>query len=184
MLVTNEGCPLNLAPMTSSTTTMAIGDALAAALIIANEFTTSDFAAFHPAGRLGKMLTGTVANMINEESNPRIGQQAPLREAVVALVESRLGGISIVDGDGKLVGMLTDGDLKRFMISDDNSPLDHQTGEVMTKNPTVISLQASAAEAIEIMENRDMQLSVLPVVDNSGRPVGMLRLHDVIRSHL
>jgi arabinose-5-phosphate isomerase len=184
MLVTNEGCPLNLAPMTSSTTTMAIGDALAAALIIANEFTTSDFAAFHPAGRLGKMLTGTVANMINEESNPTIGQQAPLREAVVALVESRLGGISIVDGDGKLVGMLTDGDLKRFMINDDNSPLDHQTGEVMTKNPTVISLQASAAEAIEIMENRDMQLSVLPVVDNSGRPVGMLRLHDVIRSHL
>jgi arabinose-5-phosphate isomerase len=163
---------------------MTLGDALAAALIVANEFTPSAFAAFHPAGRLGKMLTATVADMVSDNPNPVIGQSAPLREAVVMLVESRLGGVNIVNEDGKLTGVLTDGDLKRIMISDDNSPLDHHAGDVMTKNPTTISLQSSAAEAIDIMENRELQLSILPVVDDSGKPVGILRLHDVIRSHL
>ncbi|VAX16769.1 D-arabinose 5-phosphate isomerase [hydrothermal vent metagenome] len=183
-LVTSEGCPLNLAPMTSSTVTMTLGDAIAAALIVAKDFTPASFARIHPGGMLGFMLTATVSDMLGPDSNRVVKGSSALRDAVVELVECRLGGVNIVDGDGKLAGVLTDGDLKRIMVKDKSSLLNDPVINVMAKNPTVIKLTASAAEAIEIMENRDRQLSILPVVDNDGKPVGILRLHDIIRSHL
>lgn len=184
MLVEAEGCPLNLAPMTSSTATMAIGDALAAALIVARDFQPETFAKYHPGGRLGRMLTASVADMLGQNSNPAVSETQTLREAVVKLVDHRLGGVSVVDGAGKLSGVVTDGDMKRIMLSGDNSPLDRPVTEVMAKNPTVIRLEASAAEAIDIMEKGERQISILPVVDGDGKPVGILRLHDVIRTHL
>jgi len=184
MLVGSEGCPLNLAPMTSSTVTMTLGDALAGALIVARNFDEKHFARFHPGGRLGWALTAKVSDMLGPESNPTVTADDTLRNAVVKLVEYRLGGVNIVDGGGRLAGVLTDGDLKRIMVSGENHPLDDAVEKVMTKDPVTIELGASAAEAIEIMENRDRQLSVLPVVDEKRRPVGILRLHDVIRSHL
>lgn len=183
-LVASEGCPLNLAPMTSSTVTMTLGDAIAAALIVAKDFTPASFARIHPGGMLGFMLTAAVSDMLGSGSNPVVKSSSPLRNAVVELVESRLGGVNIVGGDGKLVGVLTDGDMKRIMIDDKDSLLDDPVENVMAKNPTVIKLNASAADAIEIMENRENQLSILPVVDDDGKPVGILRLHDIIKSYL
>ncbi len=184
MMVESEGCPLNLAPMTSSTVTLALGDALAAALIVARDFRREHFARFHPGGKLGWLLTAKVSDMIGPDSNPTVKTGETLRNAVVKLVECRMGGVNIIGDEGELVGVLTDGDLKRIMISGENRPLDHAVREVMTKDPKVIHLDASAAEAIELMENRKNQLSVLPVVDSENRPVGILRLHDVIRTHL
>ncbi|VAX25843.1 D-arabinose 5-phosphate isomerase [hydrothermal vent metagenome] len=183
-LVTSEGCPLNLAPMTSSTVTMTLGDAIASALIVAKDFTPASFARIHPGGMLGFMLTATVSDMLGPDSNPVVKGSIALRDAVVELVASRLGGVNIVDEDGKLTGVLTDGDLKRIMVKDKSSSLNDPVESVMAKNPTVVKLTASAAEAIEIMENRDRQLSILPVVDDDGKPVGILRLHDIIKSHL
>ncbi|MDH5637326.1 MAG: KpsF/GutQ family sugar-phosphate isomerase, partial [Nitrospinota bacterium] len=111
MMVETEGCPLNLAPMTSSTAAMAIGDALAGALIVARDFKPENFARFHPAGRLGFLLTAKVCDLLAPGVNPVSQQNVSLRQAVVALVDSRLGGLSIVDEDGRLTGVLTDGDL-------------------------------------------------------------------------
>lgn len=184
MEVDSEACPLNLAPMTSTAATMAIGDALAAALIVAKGFKREDFARFHPAGKLGWLLTATVAGMISPEKNPVCPETASLRQAVVKLVEFRLGGVNVVDGTGKLSGILTDGDLKRIMLSGDDSALNRPVKEFMKAGPVTINSEASAAEALELMENRDTQISVLPVVDAERKPVGLLRLHDVIRTHL
>lgn len=184
MKVNIEACPMNLAPMTSTTATMAIGDALAAALIVANNFQPENFAKFHPGGKLGWMLTAKVSDMIKPGGNPILKTADTLREAVVSLVESRVGGVSIVDDNGKLIGLLTDGDLKRIVVNSDGSSLDKPVAGVMTKNPITIPLSATAAQAVDLMENRDNQIYVLPVVDEGHRPVGMLRLHDVIRTHM
>lgn len=179
-----EGCPLNLAPMTSTAATMTIGDMLAAALIVARDFKPESFARLHPGGKLGFLLTARVGDLLGPNSKPMVKSGVTLRQAVVALVESRLGAVLIVDGAGALVGMLTDGDLKRIMISGASGALDAPVDEVMTRNPTVAAPDMTAAEALELMERRERQISVLPVVDKSGHPLGVLRLHDVIRSGL
>ena len=184
LLVDAEGCPLNLAPMTSTAATMTTGDMLAAALIVARDFKPESFARLHPGGKLGFLLTARVGSLLGPNANPVVNSGASLRQAVVALVESRLGAALIVDGAGKLAGMLTDGDLKRIMVGGAGDVLDRPVDEVMTKNPAVAAPEMTAAEALEIMENRERQISVLPVVDPSGRPLGVLRLHDVIRSGL
>jgi len=183
MMVEAEGCPLNLAPMTSSTAAMAIGDALAGALIVARDFKPEHFARFHPAGRLGFLLTAKVGDLLKSGVNPVVEENVTLRQAVVALVESRMGGISIVGPEGKLTGALTDGDLKRIML--EKSPrLDEKLSLFMTRNPVVARPEDSAASAVEIMENRTTQISILPVVDADYKPLGILRLHDIIRSAL
>ncbi|MDH4185100.1 MAG: KpsF/GutQ family sugar-phosphate isomerase [Nitrospinota bacterium] len=183
MMVESEGCPLNLAPMTSSTAAMAIGDALAGALIVARDFKPESFARFHPAGRLGFLLTARVGDLLAPGNNPVVAESASLREAVVALVESRLGGVSITGADGRLTGALTDGDMKRIVI-DKNLSLNEPVIRYMTRNPVTARPEDSAAVAVEIMENRKTQISILPVVDGEGRPLGILRLHDIIRSAL
>ncbi len=184
MKTESEGCPLNLAPMTSSTATLAIGDALASALIVSRGFSQEGFARFHPGGKLGWLLTASVADMIDRDNNPLLPEAATLREAVMKLVESRVGGVNIVDGAGLLAGVITDGDLKRIMLEDGNGWMEKSVCELMVKNPVSIQLSATAAEAIDLMEKRATQISVLPVLDNEGKPVGILRLHDIIRTHL
>jgi arabinose-5-phosphate isomerase len=183
MMVKSEGCPLNLAPMTSSTAAMAIGDAIAGALIVARGFKPENFARFHPAGRLGFLLTAKVGDLLAKGNNPVVKESATLRQAVVRLVESRLGAVSIVGKEGRLTGILTDGDLKRIML-DKERRLDERAGGFMTKNPITAGPEDAAAAALEIMENRKTQISILPVVDGRGRPLGILRLHDIVRSAL
>ena len=184
MGVGSEACPLNLAPMTSTTVTMAIGDALAAALIVAKDFKAGDFAKFHPGGKLGWLLNAKVSDMIDLKNNPVLGESASLKEAVVTLVETRLGGVSITDQKGKLTGVITDGDLKRVMLDEEDGWQTKKVVDIMHKNPVSISPETSGADALSLMERRDSQISVLPVVDNDNKPVGMLRLHDVIQTYL
>jgi arabinose-5-phosphate isomerase len=183
LMVETEGCPMNLAPMASTTNTLAIGDALAAALIVARGFRAESFARFHPGGKLGWMLTANVADMIDRSKNPVVWEGELLRVAVKKLVEYRLGAVSVVDAQGRMVGIVTDGDLKRIVVEGDEALFDRPVVETMAKEPTVIALTASAAEALDMMERRDNQISALPVVDGDLKPVGVLRIHDVIRSH-
>jgi arabinose-5-phosphate isomerase len=184
MGVDNEACPMNLAPMTSTTVTVALGDALSSALIVARGFKPEDFAVFHPGGKLGWLLTAKVADVISRGKNPVCGLGDSLRQAVVKLVEYRLGGVNVVDEDGKLAGVLTDGDLKRIMLGGDDGALNRPVREFVKGSPVTIHSSATAAEALDLMEKRETQISVLPVVDDGGRPVGLLRIHDVIRPHL
>lgn len=184
MGVDNEACPLNLAPMTSTTVTLAIGDALSAALIVARGFKSEDFAVFHPAGKLGWLLTAKVADIVANGKNPVCAVDDTLRQAVVKLVEFRLGGVNVVDGNGRLAGVITDGDLKRIMLAGDDGALNRPARDFAKPNPVTIPISATAAEALDLMERRETQISVLPVVDEEGKPVGLLRIHDVIRSHL
>ncbi|MBI4666608.1 MAG: KpsF/GutQ family sugar-phosphate isomerase [Nitrospinae bacterium] len=184
MGVESEACPLNLAPMTSTTVTMALGDALASALIVSKGFKPENFAQFHPGGKLGWMLTARVGDLLSKDKNPVCSAEDTLRNAVVKLVECRLGGVNIVDGGGRLLGVLTDGDIKRLILKADDGLLNRPVKEFMKTGPVTVKHSATAAEALDLMENRETQISVLPVVDDDNRPVGLLRLHDVIKSHL
>jgi arabinose-5-phosphate isomerase len=184
MGVDNEACPMNLAPMTSTTVTVALGDALSSALIVARGFKPENFAVFHPGGKLGWLLTAKVADIISSDKNPVCALGDPLRQAVLKLVEYRLGGVNVVDENGKLAGVVTDGDLKRIMLGGDDGALNRPVREFVKASPVAIHSSATAAEALDLMEKRETQISVLPVVDDGGRPVGLLRIHDVIKSYL
>jgi arabinose-5-phosphate isomerase len=180
--VSEEACPLNLAPTTSTTVALSIGDALAMTLSIEKGWTEEDFAANHPAGRLGKRLTLRVADLMHE--SPNISPEADWLEVVKALSKHALGAVNVVDQTEKLIGIITDGDLRRIIertLPEDFRNLSAAT--MLTKNPTVAAPEMLAFEALQLMENRPRQISVLPVVEN-GKACGLLRLHDIVRSGL
>lgn len=180
--VDKEACPLNLAPTTSTTVALSIGDALAMTLMQSKGLTEEDFAENHPAGRLGKRLTIRVESLMHE--SPNISPEASWLDVVKAISKYTLGAVNIIDADNKLIGIITDGDLRRNI--EKTSP-DEFTGltaeQMMTPNPTVANPEMLAFEALKLMENRDRQISVLPVVKDEVC-VGLLRLHDIVRSGL
>jgi arabinose-5-phosphate isomerase len=181
--VDKEACPLNLAPTTSTTVALAIGDALAMTLMQAKNLTAEDFAANHPAGRLGKRLTLKVASLMHE--SPNIRAEAGWLEVVKTISRHALGAVNVVDFGGKLVGIVTDGDLRRTI--ERTAPENFASlsaAEMMTENPVTACPEMLAFDALNKMENRPMQISVLPVVNESGAAVGLLRLHDIVRSGL
>lgn len=181
--VDQEACPLNLAPTCSTTVALAIGDALAMTLMEAKNLTAEDFAANHPAGRLGKRLTLTVANLMRE--SPNVSINAGWLSVVKAISRHALGAVNVVDEREKLVGIITDGDLRRTIERTEAVNLDRLTAEqMMTAKPIVAEPQMLAFDALKLMENRPMQISVLPVVDGEGTCAGILRLHDIVRSGL
>ena len=181
--VDQEACPLNLAPTTSTTVALAIGDALAMTLMQAKGLTAEDFAANHPAGRLGKRLTLKVENLMHP--SPKISPEANWLEVVKAISKHSLGAVNIVDNEEKLVGIVTDGDLRRTMEKTRAANLENLTAEqMMTKNPITAAPDMLAFEALKLMENRPTQISVLPVADERGNCIGLLRLHDIVRSGL
>jgi arabinose-5-phosphate isomerase len=184
--VEQEACPLNLAPTTSTTVALAVGDALAMTLMRVKRLTPEDFALNHPGGRLGKRLTIKVCDLMHGgEECPRVAEDAPLLEVVREISRGGLGAVNVLGAGGRLVGIITDGDVRRTLQTANLSELDRLRGEaMMTRDPVVVSPEMLAHAALQLMENRPSQISVLPVVGEGGRAVGLLRLHDIVRSGL
>lgn len=185
-VVDKEACPLNLAPTTSTTVALAIGDALAMTLMQIKGLTPEDFAINHPAGRLGKRLTLRVSDLMHAGlDNPVISTEASWIEIVTAISKGGLGAVNVVDGTGQLLGIITDGDLRRSIEKSKPTDLEHlRAATIMTCNPTTVLPDRLAYDALQLMENRPSQISALPVVDLEQRCIGLLRLHDIARSGL
>ena len=177
--VAREADPHNLAPTASAITALAMGHALAIALMCARNFTPEEFAAFHPAGQLGRNLKLSVREaMHGPEEAAFVAPSASLKEVIVAMTRRPLGAACVVDEAGSLAGFITDGDLRRALSAhDDIRGL--LARDVMTPKPVVVGPDSTLGEALEIMERRKSQISVLPVVASDGRALGLLRLHDV-----
>ncbi|WP_295970081.1 KpsF/GutQ family sugar-phosphate isomerase [uncultured Xanthomonas sp.] len=177
-----EACPLDLAPTSSTTASLALGDALAVALLDARGFTADDFARSHPAGSLGRRLLLHITDVMHRgDELPKVREDASLSEALVEMSRKRLGMTAVVDADDRLLGLFTDGDLRRAL----DSALDvRQTriAEVMTRQPRTIGADQLAAEAARLMETH--QINGLIVVDTAGRAVGALNIHDLLRARV
>ena len=186
--VDHEACPLNLAPTTSTTVALAIGDALAMTLMRAKGLTEDDFASNHPGGQLGKRLTLRVADLMHGgPQNPTIATDSAWMDIISAITQYGLGAVNVVDSEGRLAGIITDGDLRRSLQR--ISPTDLafaniKCDELMTRNPIVANPEMLAFDALRLMEDRPSQINVLPVVDGNGQCVGLIRLHDIVRSGL
>ncbi len=181
--VDKEACPLNLAPTTSTTVALAIGDAIAMTLMESRGLTAEDFAVNHPAGQLGKRLTLKVEHLMHP--SPNVSPADGWLDVVKAISKYALGAVNVTGDDGRLIGIVTDGDLRRAIERSGSSDLNLLTAEqMMTKQPTTAAPEMLAFDALQLMENRASQISVLPVVDGEGRCLGLLRLHDVVRSGL
>jgi arabinose-5-phosphate isomerase len=178
--VTEEACPLGLAPTASTTAALALGDALAVTLLDARGFGADDFARSHPGGKLGiRLLTRVRDVMRTGEALPAVPVAATLAEAVLEISRKGMGITSVINPDGTLVGVYTDGDLRRSL----EKLVDFRTtciSEVMTRNPRTVKAERLAAEAVQIMENH--RISQLIVVDEENRPVGALNMHDLFRA--
>jgi arabinose-5-phosphate isomerase len=179
--VDKEACPLNLAPTTSTTVALAVGDAIAMALMDAKGLTAEDFAANHPAGRLGKRLTLRVEDLMRV--SPGVSPEAGWLDVIRTISKQALGAVNVVDEDQKLLGLVTDGDLRRTIERTPADKLgDLNASEMMTRNPVTATARMLAYDALQLMENRPSQITVLPVIDLNGVCVGLLRLHDVVKS--
>lgn len=163
------------APTTSTTLQIALGDAIAVALLERRGFTASDFRVFHPGGKLGAMLRTVADLMHGADELPLVAVDAPMPDALLVMSEKRFGAVGVVDAEQRLVGLITDGDLRRHM----DGLLDHVAGDVMTRAPRVIAPGALAAEALKIMNDR--RITVLFVVE-AETPVGVLHVHDLLRA--
>lgn len=184
--VDQEACPLNLAPTTSTTVALALGDALAMTLMQMSGLTPDDFAVNHPAGRLGKRLTLRVADLMHTGAdNPTIKADAPWIEVVAGISRGGLGAVNVVDETGHLKGIITDGDLRRALQQIKHAELETlKSAEIMTGNPVVARPELLAYDALRLMEDRPSQISVLPVIDGERLCIGLIRLHDIVRSGL
>ena len=177
-----EACPLHLAPTSSTTASLAMGDALAVALLEARGFTADDFARSHPAGALGRRLLLHIADVMHTgDAVPRVSEDATVSEALAEISRKMLGMTAVVDGDGRLLGLYTDGDLRRSLdagIDVRATPI----ARVMTRSPRTIGADALAAEAAQLMEAH--KIGGLVVVDEAGRVVGALNIHDLLRARV
>jgi arabinose-5-phosphate isomerase len=186
--VDQEACPLNLAPTTSTTVALAMGDALAMALMRAKGLTEGDFAINHPAGRLGKRLTLRVADLMHGGAeNPTVPDDAAWLEIISALTHFGLGAVNVIDKNRRLAGIITDGDLRRSLQRINPADLSFanlRCDQLMTRDPVVTNPEMLAFDALRLMEDRPSQISVLPVIDADRLCVGLLRLHDIVRSGL
>ena len=178
--VEKEACPLNIAPTTSTTLTMALGDALAVALMNKRGFKKEDFASFHPGGSLGKKLFIKIKDLMRTTSLPVINDKTALTEAISVMSEGKLGTVLIVDDTEKLVGLLSDGDLRRALMQKDFD-LEHPAINYANKEPkSYHNTELLASEALEIIENDRIQL--LPLTDEAGKILGVLHIHDLVNA--
>jgi arabinose-5-phosphate isomerase len=178
--VKKEACPMNLAPTASTTAMLAVGDALAVALLEKKGFRSEDFAFYHPGGKLGKKLLLKVSDIMRSgRSNPVVPETMKIRAVLVHITKARAGSATVVDARGRLKGIFTDGDLRRH-LEEGKDVLESRVGSVMTKTPTTIRDNKLAAEALEILRTR--KIDEVPVVDEKNRPVGLLDVQDLLKA--
>jgi arabinose-5-phosphate isomerase len=173
-----EACSVGLAPTTSTTMTLALGDALAVALMEHRAFTPEDFAGLHPGGRLGARLAKVADLMHRGGEMPLIGPEAPMADALLVMTQRGFGVVGVVDAGGELVGIITDGDLRRHM----EGLLERRVREVMTRGPRTIPASALASEALGVMNARRITTLFATDPEAPGRPVGILHVHDCLRA--
>lgn len=178
--VAEEACPMNLAPTTSTTVALAAGDALAMALLDRRGLRPEDYAALHPGGALGWRALFRVADLMHTgEGVPVVDEGVPLRDALLEMTRRRLGMTTVVGAGGRLLGVITDGDLRRLQLRD--APLGGlRAGDAATPNPRTIGADELAAKALEVMEA--FQITSLVIVDPAGRPAGVIHMHDILRA--
>ncbi len=180
--VKKEGCPLGLAPMASTTATLVMGDALAACLIERKGFKKEDFAFYHPAGSLGRKLLLKVEDIMRiGHTMAKVKDNSLIKNVLLAITNARCGSACVVDKNGKLIGIFTDGDLRRHLETDPKLSM-RSVKDVMTRNPTVITKEKLAVEALRILQNK--KIDELPVVDRHGKLVGLLDVQDIIKAGL
>jgi len=182
-----ESDPDNLIPTASSVATLALCDALVVALMKLTNFKKEDFAFIHPRGMLGKKLTLKVVDLLQgEASNPKVHRHETFHCALKAITHHKLGGVSVIDDEGKLCGIITDGDVRRLMEKWKGTVeelMNTKVEDIMTKTPTYIHSDELAIKALELMENhKPRPIFLLPVVDDSRKPVGMLHIHDLVQA--
>ena len=178
--VDKEGCPLNVAPMSSTTLTMAMGDALAVCLMKKRDFKREDFASFHPGGSLGKQLFIKVDDLLRREELPIVSRETKLKDAILKMSEGRIGSVIVTDKDNKVVGLLSDGDLRRALMKDDFT-MDCTVESLASSNPkTLKNKDLLASDALQVIE--DYKIQLLIVTDNENRLIGVLHIHDLIEA--
>jgi arabinose-5-phosphate isomerase len=180
--IREEACPLGLAPTASTTAALALGDALAMTLIERRGFTPEDFAVLHPGGRLGKKLLRVEDVMHTGDQAPRVAPATGMKDVLFEMTKKRLGMTTVVDGDGRLLGLVSDGDLRRQIERHGYGLLDRTAVECMTPRPLTIARRALATEALAMMEAR--KITSLPVTDGEGRVEGVVHLHDLWKTQL
>ncbi len=175
--VKEEACSLNLAPTASTTVAMAVGDALAVSLLERRNFKRDDFAALHPAGRLGKKLLRVEHLMHAGEAMPRVSKDTPMPDVFHEMSAKKLGMTTVLEPDGRLAGILTDGDLRRLMEKHRGATLEMTAGQCMTKSPQTIGPHVLASEALNLMEKR--KITSIVVTDEAKGVLGVVHLHDL-----
>lgn len=183
--VEREADTLNLAPTCSTTVALALGDALAVSLMHARQFSLQDFARYHPGGQLGRNLWLRVADVMHQgEDVAWVRLDTPLRQVIIAMTERPLGAACVVDEEFILLGLVTDGDLRRALLAHED--IRHlRSADCMTRKPLTVAPEASLREAIRLMEDRSSQISVLPVLDpKTRRCLGLVRIHDIYQPEL
>jgi len=177
-----EACPLGLAPTASTTAALAMGDALSMALLERRGFTVDDFAVLHPGGRLGKKLQRVADLMHTGDDIPRVSPATPMKDVLFEMTRKRLGLTTVVEADGTLLGMLSDGDLRRQLERHGYAILDKSAAECMTRDPVRVERHELATRALDLMESR--RITALLVTDEKGRIEGVLHLHDLWKTEM
>jgi arabinose-5-phosphate isomerase len=178
--VDKEACPLNLAPMSSSTVALVVGDALAAALMKAKNFTSDQYALFHQSGQLGRNLLMTAADLMHRgEQLPKLTIQATFEEVVSEMTKFNLGAVCICDKDNRLIGLITDGDVRRAIAR--KEAFSQKAEQIMTRQPSTVRPDMRLGEVLALMEGPKRQIYVVPVVDDAGICLGLVRMHDILR---
>lgn len=178
--VDKEACPLDTAPTSSTTLTMAMGDALAVCLMKKRDFKKEDFASFHPGGSLGKKLFIKVDDLLKKDNLPIVSRETKLKDAILVMSEGRLGSVIIEDENKKVIALLSDGDLRRALMKD-NFSMDCKVEAIATKNPkTLKNKEILASDALQIIENYKIQLLI--VTNENDKLIGVLHIHDLIEA--
>jgi arabinose-5-phosphate isomerase len=182
--VREEACPLGLAPTASTTATLAMGDALAVALLDKRGFKEEDFACFHPGGALGKRLLLRVKDIMHTgDAVPSVSEETMIKDAIYEISSKKMGITAVLNSAGRLTGVISDGDLRRWMEKTEKTGenlLTKKAGDIMTRKPKIISKEVLAAEAVAVMEKHS--ITCLIVTDPDSKPEGVIHLHDLLKA--